>query len=79
MSDPLSFDRRPPVDDPDDPTVQPVIVKVRRPGYVPKGFHVRTRVDELLYTADTTEVDLQAATRDPQVESVERARPLHPA
>jgi len=31
-----------------------VIVKVRKAGYVPKGVTVRARVDDFIFTADTT-------------------------
>jgi len=49
---------------------------VRKPGYVPDGFTLRTRVDDLLFTAEAREADVTAATADPDVESVERGRPL---
>ncbi|WP_448624377.1 hypothetical protein [Geodermatophilus sp. URMC 64] len=54
-----------------------VIVKVRKPGYVPEGFALRTRVDDLMFTADAGEADLASAAADPDVESVEQGRPLH--
>jgi hypothetical protein len=53
-----------------------VIVKVRKPGYVPDGFTLRTRVDDLLFTAEAREADVTAAAADPDVESVERGRAL---
>lgn len=53
-----------------------VIVKVNTGGYVPAGFRVRSRVDEELFTAETTEADLTVAADDPRVESVARARRL---
>ena len=49
------------------------IVKVRKPGYVPDGFTVRTWIDDTLYTADCTGVDLQKASKDPNVESISPA------
>lgn len=49
------------------------IVKVRKPGYVPDGFTVRTWIDDTLYTADCTGVDLQNASTDPNVESISPA------
>ena len=55
-----------------------VIVKVRTPGYVPDGFELRTRIDDIMFTADATEAALGEAREDPEVESVERARPLRP-
>jgi len=55
-----------------------VIVKVRKPGYVPEGFQVRSRIDDIIFTAEASEAALAAAEDDPEVESVERGRPLHP-
>lgn len=49
------------------------IVKVRKPGYVPDGFTVRTWIDDTLYTADCTGVDLQNASQDPNIESISPA------
>jgi hypothetical protein len=63
---------------PGEPAPQRVIVKVRRSGYVPHGFTVRAKIDDTLYTAEAAEPDVAAARDDPQVESVERARRLHP-
>ncbi|HZM78829.1 MAG TPA: hypothetical protein VFC19_24135 [Candidatus Limnocylindrales bacterium] len=62
----------------DDPDSVRVIVKVRNPGYVPEGFEVRSRIDDIMFTAEASEAALTAAAGDPQVKSVERARPLHP-
>lgn len=61
----------------DDHVPQRVVVKVRAPGYVPPGFTVRARIDDELYTADASEVQVAAALKDPQVISVERGRRLH--
>jgi len=76
VSDPLRFDEVPADEPPagDDPAR--VIVKVRRPGYVPDGFRVRTRIDDILFTAEALESDVAAAQADPDVVSVERGRPL---
>lgn len=49
------------------------IVKVRKPGYVPDGFTVRTWIDDTLYTADCTGIDLENASKDPNVESISPA------
>lgn len=53
-----------------------VIVKVNTEGYVPTGFRVRTRIDDELFTAETTEADLATAADDPHVESIARAHRL---
>jgi hypothetical protein len=53
-----------------------VIVKVKEPGYVPEGFEVRARVDDILFTADATESALASAAQDPNVESIEHTRRL---
>jgi hypothetical protein len=55
---------------------KPVIVKVTEPGYVPDGFTVRTRIDDMMFTADADPADVAAASADPNVESVEGARRL---
>jgi hypothetical protein len=54
------------------------IVKVREANYVPAGFEVRTRIDELMFTAEARPPDAEAASDDPAVESISRARRLHP-
>lgn len=53
-----------------------VIVKVDEPGYVPEGFRVRARIDEVMFTADTTAAAVAAADRDPRVVSISASRPL---
>lgn len=58
--------------------VRKVIVKVRRPGYVPPGFVVRARIDDRMFTAEVDEAGLAAAADDPGIESVEHPRRLHP-
>lgn len=58
---------------------QRVIVKVRTPNYVPEGFEVRTRVDDVLFTADASHEALEAAGADPDVESVSTPRRLRPS
>ncbi|ONI84830.1 hypothetical protein ALI22I_30560 [Saccharothrix sp. ALI-22-I] len=55
-----------------------VIVKVRKPGYVPPGFTVRKRIDDTLFTAEAAESALAAAADDPDVHFVEGSRRLHP-
>lgn len=54
------------------------IVKVRQANYVPDGFDVRTRIDELMFTAEADPQAARAASDDPVVESISRARRLHP-
>ena len=49
------------------------IVKVRKPGYVPEGFSVRTWIDDTLFTADCSRLDLKNAATDPNVESISPA------
>jgi len=58
--------------------VQRVIVKVRETGYVPDGFDVRTRIDDLLFTAEASPSAVKAASVDPAVETISAARRLHP-
>ena len=60
------------------PKVQRVIVKVNETGYVPNGFHVRSRIDELFFTAEASPSAVRAASDDPAVESISEARRLHP-
>ncbi|MGI8683642.1 MAG: hypothetical protein ACR2MO_00805 [Acidimicrobiales bacterium] len=57
---------------------QRVIVKVRRPDYVPDGFDVRSRVDDVLFTANASAEAVEAAGSDPEVESISVSRPLRP-
>jgi hypothetical protein len=56
-----------------------VIVKVTRPGYVPDGFTVRSRVDDVLFTAEARPDAIRAAMDDPAVESIAHPRRLHRA
>lgn len=80
MSDPLRFSKDvggpigPGSDDPDE--TLPVIVKVNEPRYVPNGFEVRTWIDDLLYTAEASRADVDAADADPNVHSIDRSRRL---
>ena len=60
------------------PKVQRVIVKVNETGYVPEGFHVRSRIDDLFFTAEASPSAVRAASDDPAVESISKARRLHP-
>ncbi|MGH9223309.1 MAG: hypothetical protein ACRD2W_05895 [Acidimicrobiales bacterium] len=53
-----------------------VIVKARTPGYVPPGFTVRTRIDDIMFTADASADAVASAGSDPDVESVARAERL---
>jgi hypothetical protein len=53
-----------------------VIVKVRRPDYVPSGFLVRARIDETMFTADCSVADMRVAEQDPLVESMALSRRL---
>lgn len=83
MSEPLRFDEvstdQPPADrlrTSEGPGRTRVIVKVREPGYVPEGFRLRTRVDDLLFTADAAEAAVAVASADPHVESIERGATL---
>jgi hypothetical protein len=89
MGDGLRFDSEPPDDGVGPATelraVPPrraaggdrrVIVKVRRPHYVPDGFDVRTRVDDVLFTANASPEALAAAGADPEVESISAPRSL---
>lgn len=91
MSDGLRFDSEPADDDTGPATelraVPPgragdggrrVIVKVRRPNYVPAGFDVRTRVDDVLFTASASPEALAAAGADPEVESISAPRSVRP-
>ncbi len=60
------------------PKVQRVIVKVNETGYVPDGFHVRSRIDDLFFTAEASPSAVKAASGDPAVESISEARRLFP-
>lgn len=60
------------------PKVERVIVKVTETGYVPDGFHVRSRIDELFFTAEASPSAVKAASHDPAVESISQARRIHP-
>src|SRR5215218_7123705 len=59
------------------PSVQRVIVKVNETGYVPDGFHVRSRIDDLFFTAEASPSAVEAASGDPAVESISEARRLY--
>ncbi|QBR92914.1 hypothetical protein [Nocardioides euryhalodurans] len=81
MPEPLQFDAES-GEEPDaaapDADAEPtrVIVKVCRPGYVPEGFTVRARVDDVLFTAEASASAVLAARDDPEVEAIEHSRPL---
>ena len=53
-----------------------LIVKVHTPNYVPPGFNVRSRIDEQMFTAESSRAALAAAQQDPNVESLAPARKL---
>lgn len=53
-----------------------MIVKVNVAGHVPKGFAVRTRIDDCFFTANATAKALADAEKDPAVVSVAKARLL---
>jgi hypothetical protein len=56
-----------------------VIVKVAEAGYVPPGFLVRSRIDEVMFTATCASEALAAASSDSRVVSIthsERFRSL---
>ncbi len=80
MADPLHFEAHPDVPEDrqegSDSDLARVIVKVRRSGYVPDGFRVRSRVDDLLFTAEAPRSTLRGAEGDPDIESVEYPRRL---
>jgi len=54
------------------------IVKVRQPGYVPKGIVVRAQLGPTLFTADLTAGSLAQLEADPQVDSIAPAERLAP-
>jgi hypothetical protein len=47
------------------------IVRVRQPGYVPSEIHLRSRIDDEMFTADFPAERLAGLRADPQVASVE--------
>ena len=53
-----------------------VIVKVREPNYVPEGMTIRSRINELIFTANAVLSVLAKAERDPLVESIGAPRPI---
>ncbi len=53
-----------------------VILKVSKPGYVPPGFTVRSRIDEILFTAIGNAAAIEAARHDAAVESISPATTL---
>jgi hypothetical protein len=53
-----------------------VIIKVKKAGYVPPGFTVRTRIDAFMFTADASGANLRAAQEDPEVESISLSKKL---
>jgi len=53
-----------------------VIVKVRKPNHIPQGMTVRSRISELVFTANTTLAALAKAEQDPLVVSIGAPRPI---
>jgi len=51
-----------------------VTVKVNKPGYVPKGVKVRSRIDEYFFTANTPAKNLNEMSNDPLIVSFSPAR-----
>lgn len=47
------------------------IVRVRQAGYVPAGVHLRSRIDDEMFTADFDAERLAGLRADPQVASIE--------
>ena len=47
-----------------------LIVKVKKPGYVPEGFNVRTRISEYLFTADSYPSMLHIHEHNRNIESI---------
>jgi len=80
MADPLHFEAHSDASEErsaeSDSDLARVIVKVRRPGYVPDGFRVRSRVDDVLFTAEAPRSTLRGAEDDPDIESLEYPRRL---
>ncbi|MFE1602943.1 hypothetical protein [Methylobacterium sp. ID0610] len=52
------------------------IVKVLEPGYVPPTVKLRTRIDDLMLTAETEAGSLPELDKDPKVVSVSVSRPM---
>lgn len=53
-----------------------VILKVSQAGYVPPGFTVRSRIDDILFTAVGDAGAIEAARHDASVESISLATKL---
>jgi hypothetical protein len=47
-----------------------LIVKVNKPGYVPEGFDVRTRINDYIFTADSSPATLQLHEHNQNIESI---------
>jgi hypothetical protein len=56
-----------------------VTVQVRQPGHVPQGLVLRSRVDDLLFTADMDASHLQQVATDPLLVSLAAASRVLPA
>jgi hypothetical protein len=72
----LEHESRPRQASVDDDAQISAIVKVRRPNYVPPGLTVRSRIDDLMFTASGRAGALRHLDDDPDVESVALPRPL---
>ena len=67
-----------PVDWPDTGVVK-AIMKVKRPGHVPKGVSLRSRIDDTLFTCEFDIGALHQIAADPLVESISAAQPVQAA
>jgi hypothetical protein len=52
------------------------IIRVRDPGYVPEKIHIRSRIDDNLFTAEFPAAQLEVLRTDRRVSSVEVSQPL---
>lgn len=56
-----------------------VIVRVNKPGHVPAAATVRSRIDDLIFTAEIDAARLPEVTADPHVVAVSAADRIAPA
>lgn len=61
---------------PDDNETVEAIIQVKTPDYIPQDVKVRARVDERIFTCQTTYGVLKRLKDDPQVESVKTSETL---
>jgi len=52
------------------------IVETKIPNYLPAGFTERQRIDEFMFTAESTLEDFHKAESDPNVEAIDKSRTL---